>query len=153
MLYYTTRVSFGGPPLEFVCQYAHHDNPVCMYMYMYVAPPTVFQIQVSLIPLNKFSKWKPNNSPDLSPVHSIYQGRMSLLINHTVMKTWILHEHVIKYLKIVTDGQTDSLIKCMVVYRSYSYGFWSTLLWAPGIIFIYIIGIIQTLSGFFTKEI
>ena len=35
--------------------------------------------------------------------------------------------------------------------NSYSYGFW--LLWAPGIIFIYIIGIIQTLSGFFTKEI
>ena len=44
--------------------------------------------------------------------------------------TWVL--------KIVTDGQTDSLtnlIKCVVVYRSYSYAFWSTSLWAPGIIY------------------
>ena len=39
-------------------------------------------------------------------------------------------------LKIVTDGQTDSLtnlIKCVVVYCSYSYAFWSTSLWAPGL--------------------
>ena len=39
-------------------------------------------------------------------------------------------------LKIVTDGQTDSLtnlIKCVVVCRSYSYAFWSTSLWAPGL--------------------
>ena len=38
--------------------------------------------------------------------------------------TWVL--------KIVTDGQTDSLtnlIKCVVVYRSYSY---ALSLWAPG---------------------
>ena len=28
------------------------------------------------------------------------------------------------------DCQTD-LIKCAVVYRSYSYAFWSTSLWAP----------------------
>ena len=37
-------------------------------------------------------------------------------------------------LKIVADGQTDSLtnlIKCVVIYRSYSYAFWSTSLWAP----------------------
>ena len=45
--------------------------------------------------------------------------------------TWVL--------KIVTDGQTDSLtnlIKCVVVCRSYSYAFWSTSLWAPVIITI-----------------
>ena len=39
--------------------------------------------------------------------------------------------------KIVTEGQTDSLtnlIKCVVVYHSYSYAFWSTWLWAPVII-------------------
>ena len=37
-------------------------------------------------------------------------------------------------LKIVIDCQTDSftnIIKCVVVYRSYSYAFWSTSLWAP----------------------
>ena len=35
---------------------------------------------------------------------------------------------------LVTDCQTDSLtnlIRCVVVYRSYSYTFWSTSLWAP----------------------
>ena len=44
------------------------------------------------------------------------------------VSTWVL--------KIVTDGQTDSLtnlIKCVVDYRSYSYAFWSTSLWAPDI--------------------
>ena len=36
---------------------------------------------------------------------------------------------------LVNVGQTDSLpnlIKCVVVYRSYSYALWSTSLWAPG---------------------
>ena len=51
----------------------------------------------------------------------------------------IFNEGVYKWLlKIVTDSQTDSLtnlIKCMVVCRSYSYTFWSTLLWAS--VFIY----------------
>ena len=47
--------------------------------------------------------------------------------------TWVL--------KIVTDGQTDSLtnlIKCMVGYRFYSYAFWSMWLWTPDM-YIYII--------------
>ena len=41
-----TRVSFRGgggghlPPLEFVCQYAHYDNPICR-------PLKVFQIHIS----------------------------------------------------------------------------------------------------------
>ena len=37
-------------------------------------------------------------------------------------------------LKIVTDGQTDSLgklIKCVVIRHSYSYAFWSMSLRAP----------------------
>ena len=36
-----------------------------------------------------------------------------------------------RVLKIVTDGQTDSLAKCMVICHSYSYPFWSMSLWAP----------------------
>ena len=52
-------------------------------MYMYVALPQYFKFPS---PSNKFSKRKHDNSPDLSPVHSIYQGRMPLLSNHTVMK-------------------------------------------------------------------
>ena len=49
-------------------------------------------------------------------------------IFNEVVYTWVL--------KIVTDGQTDSLpnlIKCVVVYCSYSYALWSTSLSAPGI--------------------
>ena len=60
-------------------------------------------------------------------------------IFHEGVYTWIL--------KIVTDGQTDSLtnlIKCVVVYRSYSYAFWSTSLWAPDNIYIYIYNIYIT---------
>ena len=47
----------------------------------------------------------------------------------------IFHEDIYTWvLEIVTDSQTDSLtnlIKCIVVYRSYSYTFWSTSLWDP----------------------
>ena len=52
----------------------------------------------------------------------------------------IFHEGIYTWaLKIVTDGQTDSLHDqfnemrgCLHVYLSYSYAFWSMSLWAPG---------------------
>ena len=65
------------------------------------------------------------------PVRLSYPWRSSrckCLINEGI-HLWVL--------KIVTDGQTDSLtnlIKCVVICRSYSYAFWSTSLWAPVIL-------------------
>ena len=77
------------------------------------------------IPLNSFLCYT-GNLVNVVAVHFL-----EAIFNEGVY-TWVL--------KIVTDGQTDSLtnlIKCVVVYRSYSYAFWSTSLWAPDSTYTY----------------